>query len=158
MPPTSSNLSSSTIETPKSTIIYTDSTAVGHSQQKQPINSAKQTPLPKPIPTKTKTLCPDTRLFVRITPDHKAYKASYFALFIYLKYLLRDYTYLLIEVQVIKSGFALCIAFLEDLTSLKTHIQTIIKVVLGYITIKYNYNRLVTTWMIFPSLLKYLIE
>ena len=128
-PSTGSNSSPSTPETPKPTVTYADSAAAGHSQQ--PTNSAKRTPPLKTTPVETKTLRPDTRLFVQIAPDHKAREAGHFALFILLKHLLRDHAHLLTEVQAVKSGFALCTASLEDLTSLETHTQTIMKAVPG---------------------------
>jgi hypothetical protein len=62
---------------------------------------------------------PDTRLFVRLGSFHKARQAGAFALFVALQDRLGEQATLLKEVQVVKTGFALCTNSLEDLTALE---------------------------------------
>src|SRR5271165_2710685 len=68
---------------------------------------------------------PDTRLFVRLGPFHKACVAGAYALFTALKSRLGEQATLLKEVQAVKSGFALCTNSLEDLTALEKSIVLI---------------------------------
>lgn len=68
---------------------------------------------------------PDTRLFVRIGPNHKARETGAFAVFLALKEKLGLQAPLLKEVQAVKTGFALCADSLEDLSALEEHSQHI---------------------------------
>jgi hypothetical protein len=75
--------------------------------------------------TKAPTARPDTRLFVRVSPDHISRKAGPFALLTALKPLLGQDSTLLQEVQEVKSGFALCTGSLEALTKLESYSEAI---------------------------------
>jgi hypothetical protein len=80
---------------------------------------------PKIRATKAPTARPDTRLFVRVGPDHISRKAGSFALLTALKPLLGQDSTLLQEVQEVKSGFALCTGSLEALTKLESYSEAI---------------------------------
>jgi len=80
---------------------------------------------PKTPATKAPTTRPDTRLFVRVSPDHISHKAGSFAILTALKTLLGQDSTLLREVLEVKSGFALCTGSLEALTKLETYSEAI---------------------------------
>ena len=63
----------------------------------------------------------DTRLFIRLGPDHPARAAGSFAVLTVLKRQLRGDAYLLKEVQEIKTGFALCTESATALAALELH-------------------------------------
>jgi len=68
----------------------------------------------------------DTCLFVRIAPEHLVWTAGSFAILSFIKRRLGENTYLLKEVQAIKTGFALCTDSLAGLMALKEHINSLI--------------------------------
>lgn len=78
--------------------------------RKQPTKSAKTPPAR-----------PDTRLFVRIGPEHPARAAGSFALLTGLKTSLGANAHLLKEVLEVPSGFALCTNSIEALATLEKH-------------------------------------
>jgi hypothetical protein len=65
-----------------------------------------------------RTTRPDTRLFLRIGPDHGARKVGAYAMLVALKKQLGSKAYLLQEVQALKTGYALCTDSVEDLLDL----------------------------------------
>ena len=67
----------------------------------------------------------DTRLFVRIGPEHPARTAGSFAVLTALKRRLGENAKLLKEVQAVKTGFALCTGSLAERTALEKHSDTI---------------------------------
>jgi hypothetical protein len=77
----------------------------------------------KPLkPTaKTTTSRPDTRLFLRISPDHPARAAGSFAVLTGLKDALGIHAPLLKEALAIPSGYALCTSSPQDLEALAQH-------------------------------------
>jgi hypothetical protein len=64
---------------------------------------------------------PDTRLFLRLGPNHPAREAGSFALLTALKSTLGAHAHLLKEALEVPSGFALCTDSLEALTALEKH-------------------------------------
>ena len=70
---------------------------------------------------KTKPTRPDTRLFVRIGPEHSARAAGAFAVLTALKRSLGEHAHLLKEVLLVNTGFALCTDSMESLTALESH-------------------------------------
>jgi hypothetical protein len=75
------------------------------------------------LPVKTR---PDTRLFLRVDPDHPARKAGPFAILTALKSLLGPDSKALREVQEVKSGFALCTGSLAALATLEKYTESIL--------------------------------
>lgn len=67
----------------------------------------------------------ETRLFVRLAPEHKARKAGGFAILCALRDKLGEQGRLLKEVQPTKTGYALCTGSLEGLAALETHAELI---------------------------------
>ena len=74
---------------------------------------------------KTPQARPDTRLFIRVGPDHASRQAGQFAVLTALKTLLGDNSSLLNEVQEVKTGFALCTGSLDALAKLETYSEAI---------------------------------
>lgn len=68
---------------------------------------------------------PDTRLFVRIAPDHDARKVGAYAMLGALKKQLHNHAHLLKEVQAVKTGYALCTDSIEDLADLNKFADSI---------------------------------
>lgn len=77
---------------------------------------------PAKVPTKPR---PDSRLFVRIGPEHKARKAGPFAMLIALKGLLGANSTLIQEVQEVPTGLALCTRSPEALSKLEEYTKAI---------------------------------
>ena len=73
---------------------------------------------------KAKPTRPDTRLFVRISPEHSARAAGAFAVLTALKRSLGEHAHLLKEVLSVSTGFALCADSMESLTALESHTDT----------------------------------
>lgn len=69
----------------------------------------------------SRTIRPETRLFVRIGPTHRARQVGSYALLQALKGELGDDAHILKEVQATKTGFALCTDSLTDLDALEGH-------------------------------------
>jgi hypothetical protein len=76
---------------------------------------------------KAKPTRPDTRLFVRISPEHSARAAGAFAVLTALKRSLREHAHLLKEVLSVSTGFALCSDSMESLTALELHTDIMTK-------------------------------
>jgi hypothetical protein len=108
--PTTSN----TIPNPLPPTSYAQAAATAAPSQAQP--TAR-----KP----TRQARPDTRLFVRIGPEHKARAAGGYGLLCLLKRELNGQASLLKEVQAVKSGYALCTDSLADLVALEAHAERI---------------------------------
>lgn len=81
---------------------------------------------------KTKPTCPDTCLFVRISPEHSARAAGSFAVLTALKRSLREHAYLLKEVLSVSIGFALCTNSIESLTALESHTDIMTEAISNY--------------------------
>ena len=71
----------------------------------------------------------ETRLFLRLDPEHKARAAGGYAMLCALRRELGGQAHLLKEVQTVKTGYALCTGSLEDLTALETHKDRISRMV-----------------------------
>jgi hypothetical protein len=76
---------------------------------------------PQKPSAKATTSRPDTRLFLRISPDHPARAAGSFAVLTGLKAALGIHAPLLKEALAIPSGYALCTSSLQDLEALTQH-------------------------------------
>jgi hypothetical protein len=98
--------------------------AAANGPPKAPLARKQQPQAEKAKPTR-----PDTRLFVRIGPDHPARAAGSFALQIGLKNTLGKHAHLLKEVLSTNSGFALCTDSIESLTALELHTEELAKTV-----------------------------
>ena len=88
----------------------------------QPIQVPKTRKAPVKEPAKSR---PDSRLFIRISPEHKARKAGPFAILVALKELLGANSTLIQEVQEVPTSFALCTGSLEALNKLEGHTTAI---------------------------------
>jgi hypothetical protein len=69
----------------------------------------------------SRTVRPETRLFVCIGPTHRARQVGSYALLQALRGELGDDAHILKEVQATKTGFALCTDSLTDLDALEGH-------------------------------------
>jgi hypothetical protein len=69
---------------------------------------------------------PDTRLFLKLGPNHPAREAGSFTLLIALKTTLRAYAHLLREVLKVPLSFALYTNSLKALAALEKHFKLII--------------------------------
>lgn len=78
---------------------------------------------------KAKTTRPDTRLFVRLGPEHPARVAGSFAILTGLKNSLGEHAHLLKEVLSVNSGFALCADSTDSLAALEQHTEKMTKVI-----------------------------
>src|SRR5208282_3950494 len=78
---------------------------------------------------KTKPTCPNTCIFVRISPEHSTRAMGAFAVFTTLKRSLRKHAHLLKEVLLVCTRFALCTNSIESLTALKSHTNIITKTI-----------------------------
>jgi hypothetical protein len=76
-----------------------------------------------------KLTCPDTRLFIRIRPEHLACATGLFTLLTGLKNTLREHAHLLKEVLSVNSRFALCADSIESLAALELHIGEMTKAI-----------------------------
>jgi hypothetical protein len=83
----------------------------------------------QPQAARAKPTRPDTRLFVRLAPEHPARAAGSFAILSGLKNSLGTHAHLLKEVLAVNSGFALCTDSIESLQALETHTEIIIKTI-----------------------------
>lgn len=84
----------------------------------QPVRTSQTRKVPVKEPARTRTR-PDTRLFIRLSPDHKARKPGPFAILVALKELLGTDSALIQEVQEVPTGLALCTSSLEALNKLE---------------------------------------
>jgi hypothetical protein len=82
--------------------------------------------------TKTKPICPDTRLFVRIGPEYNARAMGAFAVLTALKRGLGVHAHLLKEVLSVSMGFALCTNSMESLTALESYTDIMTEMIGNY--------------------------
>ena len=111
---------------PSSGLAQSSYATVTKSNPAKSISATQQTTTPKKkLTSDAKQFPPDHRLFVRLSADHPARKMDSYAIFSSLRTQLDTSSNALKEVQTIKTGFALCPASVEALTTLEAQKEVI---------------------------------